>query len=145
MSYFSRFQDSAEQVHWNHLKRVLRYLRGTTNYELLYRRNPEAIPLKGYVDADWANDLDDRRSTSGFLFEAFGNVISWTTRKQSLVAASTTEAEYIAAANAVSEAMWLKKLFADVQLPLEQPIPIQEEKKFGTRRLSWSTFRLRIS
>ena len=99
VSYFSRFQDCAQTVHWNYLKRVLRYLRGTASYELVYTRDANAQPLKGFVDSDWANDVDDRRSTSGFLFEVYGNTVSWTSRKQGLVALSTTEAEYVAAAS----------------------------------------------
>lgn len=129
VSYFSRFQDCAGLVHWNCLKRVLRYLRGTAFYELVYTRNSNAVPLRGFVDSDWANDVDDRRSTSGFLFEVYGNPVCWTTRKQGLVALSTTEAEYIAASSAVSEALWLKKLFFDMELPLEMPIPIMEDNQ----------------
>lgn len=129
VSYFSRFQDCAQTVHWNYLKRVLRYLRGTASYELVYTRDANAQPLKGFVDSDWANDVDDRRSTSGFLFEVYGNTVSWTSRKQGLVALSTTEAEYVAAASAVSEALWLKKLFSDIEVPLKHATPILEDNQ----------------
>lgn len=129
VSYFSRFQDCANQTHWNSLKRVLRYLKGTSSYELVYTRNTDAIPIRGFVDSDWANDLDDRRSTSGYLFEVYGNTVCWTTKKQGLVAVSTTEAEYIAAASAVAEAMWFKKLFTDVQIQLDFPIQIMEDNQ----------------
>lgn len=129
VSYFSRFQDCAEMVHWNCLKRVLRYIRGTASYELVYRRDTNTVPLKGFVDSDWANDAGDRRSTSGFLFQVYGNTVSWSTRKQGLVALSTTEAEYIAAASAISEALWLKKLFSDIGIPLTSPTPIMEDNQ----------------
>lgn len=111
INLFSRYQDKATCEHWNCVKRVLRYIKGTTGMHLMYTRKDEATPLVGYVDSDWANDPDDRRSTSGYLFEVYGNLISWTTKKQGLVTLSTAEAEYVAASQAVCEAIWFKKLF----------------------------------
>lgn len=129
ISYFSRFQDKATRTHWTQLKRVLRYVKGTTSYRLVYTCKDEAHPLAGYVDADWANDLDERKSTSGFVFEVYGNPVCWATKKQGVVALSTTEAEYIAAAQAVCEAMWLKKLFKDIGYPIQSTIPIYEDNQ----------------
>ena len=76
-------------------KRILRYLKQTKDLNLTYVRNsPEAIV--GYSDADWAGDVQDRRSTSGNVFLLGGGAITWSSRKQSSVALSTVEAEYMA-------------------------------------------------
>jgi hypothetical protein len=64
--------------------------------------------LKGFVDADWASDVNDRKSTSGFVFVLAGGAISWGLKKQSAVALSSTEAEYIAATHAAKEVVWLR-------------------------------------
>jgi len=103
----SRFMSCPEQDHMRAAKGVLRYLRGTTRLGVLYRGN-EA--LQGYVDADWAGDIDGRRSTTGFIFTLNGGTNSWASKRQSTVATSTAEAEYVAAAMATKEAKWLRKL-----------------------------------
>lgn len=88
LSYLSRFQDCATDVHFQHLKKILRFLKGTANYKLTYRKNNEDV-LVGFADADWANDSVDRKSTSGYIFKVFGNVVNWGTKKQGLVTLST--------------------------------------------------------
>ena len=90
--------------------RVLRYLRGTAARGL--RFGPRA-PLVGYCDADYAGDVDTRRSTSGYVFVLNGAAVSWASKVQPTVAVSTTEAEYIAAATAAREAVWLRQLLLD--------------------------------
>eukprot|EP00253_Pinus_taeda_P011767 PITA_11767 len=72
--------------------------------------------IRGFVDADWAGDLDQRRSTSGYVFNLFGGVVSWMSKKQSVVEISTTEAEYMAATHASKEAVWLQRLFSTMGL-----------------------------
>ena len=69
----------------------------------------------GYCDADWAGDLDDRRSTSGYLFKINGAAVSWRSKKQSSVALSTVEAEYMELASAAQEAIWLRRLVSDLR------------------------------
>lgn len=84
---------------WNAVKRIIRYLKGTSHYKLKLPASDE-ITLTGYVDADWAGDTSDRKSTSGYLFFLSGGAISWTSRKQLSVTLLSTEAEYVAAAQA---------------------------------------------
>ncbi|RWS08469.1 RxLR effector candidate protein-like protein, partial [Leptotrombidium deliense] len=97
-------------------KRVLRYLKGTTNYGIKYSAEANGYCLYGFCDADYAGDLDSRRSTSGYVFIMSGGAISWMSRVQRIVALSTTEAEYIALAEAAKEAFWLRQLLVDLSL-----------------------------
>jgi hypothetical protein len=101
---------------------VFRYLRATKDWRLVYQRGaPEGLTLTGYADADWANDLGDRKSTSGYVFKLAGGAISWSSKKQPSVALSSTEAEYIAGAHAAKEIVWLQRLFGEVGLPDDGP------------------------
>jgi hypothetical protein len=108
----SRFVSKPKIQHWNALKGVLRYLRGTVDMGLLYCRG--GGPLIGYADADYAGDRMKRRSTSGYVFLQAGSAVLWGSKLQSTVAASTCEAELIAGASAVKEALWLRKLLFDL-------------------------------
>eukprot|EP00253_Pinus_taeda_P022377 PITA_22377 len=85
-----------------------RYLHGTSDYGLCYQGRSgldRMLDIRGFVDADWARDLDQRRSTSGYVFNLFGGAINWMTKKQFTVALSTIEAEYMAATHASKEAV----------------------------------------
>ena len=84
--------------HWKTAKRILRYIKGTIDYGITFDGNKQAdVELKGYVDADWGSNLNGRKSQSGYLFTLCGGVMSWASKKQSVVALSSTEAEYVAA------------------------------------------------
>ena len=74
------------------------------------------LDIRGFVDADWAGDLDQRRSTSGYVFRLFGGAVSWMSKRQSVVALSTTEAEYMASTHASKEAVWLQRLCSSMGL-----------------------------
>ena len=74
------------------------------------------LDIRGFVDVDWAGDLDQRRSTSGYVFNLFGGAVSWMSKKQSVVALSTTEAKYMAATHASKEAVWLQRLCSSMGL-----------------------------
>ena len=89
----------------------MRYLKGTTNFGINYSKNGSQDCIC-YSDADWAGDVNDRKSTSGYLFQISGGAVTWSTKKQSCVALSTAEAEYIALASAAQEAVWLRQLTA---------------------------------
>src|SRR5579871_4184520 len=101
----ARFVHKPGLAHWQVVKRILRYLKGTADYRLIFKRNYGAnnLTLDIYYDADWAGDIRDRKSTSGFLVKYRGTAIGWKTGKQGSVALSTLEAEYIGAATATKK------------------------------------------
>jgi hypothetical protein len=107
----SRYMENPGKEHWEAVKWVLRYLRGTSNYSITYDGSSDSVC--GYVDSDFAGDLDKRRSTSGYVFTLAGGPISWMSKLQNIVSLSTTEAEYMAASHACKEAIWLKGLLGE--------------------------------
>ncbi|XP_060210257.1 secreted RxLR effector protein 161-like [Lycium barbarum] len=115
VSVVSQFMSNPGKTHWEAIKWILRYLKGSSNVGLTFcEMRSEGFSTLGYVDSDFAGDLDRRRSTTGYIFTLAGNVISWKATLQSIVALSTTEAEYMAAAAAVKEAIWLKGLVSEL-------------------------------
>uniref|UniRef100_A0A5B7BA83 Retrovirus-related Pol polyprotein from transposon TNT 1-94 n=1 Tax=Davidia involucrata TaxID=16924 RepID=A0A5B7BA83_DAVIN len=106
------------KLHYAAAKRILRYLQGTKKLGIKYMREKDNS-LTGYTDSDWAGSLDDRKSTSGYVFFMGSNIISWSAIKQKTIALSSAEAEYIAATNATCEAIWFRRILADM---------LQEEK-----------------
>ena len=97
------------EEHLRALNRVFRYLRGTKHRELTFQKEGgDGLVLKGYADADWASDKNDRKSTSRYAFTLGGGATRWSSKKQSAVALSSTEAEYIAGGHAAKEAVWLR-------------------------------------
>ena len=106
----------------------LRYLNGTANFGLLYRKG-DSDKCDGYSDADWAGSLDDRKSTSGYLFQCSGAAVSWKSCKQSCVALSTAEAEYVALAAAAQEAVWLQNLIGELLNGPPKEIGILEDNQ----------------
>jgi len=95
--------------HWIVAKHILKYLRGSIAYGLRYISSGGVL-LHGYADSDWAGSSMDWKSTFGYCFSLGSAMISWSSKKQSSIAQSTAEAEYIAASNASREAVWLRKL-----------------------------------
>ena len=108
--------------HWKAAKWVLRYIKGTEYVGLKFERNHRDINkfLVGCVDLDYAGDLDKRRSTTGYLFTMASGPVSWRSTLQSIVALSTTEAEYMAAGEAMKEAIWMHGLITDLGLHQKQ-------------------------
>lgn len=113
VSLISRFMQSPSKLHMGAAKRVLRYVSGTTGLGLWYRRTDD-VKLTGFTDSDWAGCQDERKSTSGYLFLIGDTPVSWSTKKQTSVALSTAEAEYAAASAAACQAVWIRKILADV-------------------------------
>jgi hypothetical protein len=99
---------------WTAIQRILKYLKGTTHFGLKF--TPGTFKISGWADSDYANDSTDRKSTSGWFFTIGNNPISWRSQKQKAVALSTTEAEYMAAADATREAIWLQDILAELGL-----------------------------
>jgi hypothetical protein len=114
----SQFQVEPRQEHWIAAKHVLRYICGTINYGLRYTTSSD-IQLHGFTDSDWAGSTEDRKSTLGMCFSLGSAMISWGSRKQKSVALSIAEAEYMAAFEACTEAIWLRKLISNLfdQIP----------------------------
>ncbi|MED6217053.1 hypothetical protein PIB30_118021 [Stylosanthes scabra] len=119
-SLLSRFMQKPSQKHYGAARRILRYLQGTQEYDIHYQ-STEDSKLLGYTDSDWAGSIDDMKSTSGYVFTLGSGVFSWASKKQETVAQSSAEAEYVAAANATSQAIWLRKIFEDIREQQEGP------------------------
>ena len=106
-----QFMHSPTTNHWTAVKRILRYLLGTSGYGLLIQRNSGSLlhaytdasfNLRAFSDADWAGCPDDRRSTGGFAIYLGSNLVSWSARKQRTVSRSSTESEYKALADTIA-------------------------------------------
>lgn len=110
----AQFNSCYTEHHWLAAKHVLRYVKGSLNRGIHYR--PTDGLLRGYADADYANDEDSRRSVTGFLFTFGSSIFSWKSKRQRTVALSTTEAEYMSLSDCSRHALWLKNLFCDLQL-----------------------------
>jgi histone deacetylase 1/2 len=102
--------------HWAAVKRILRYLKGTTSYGFHITWG-SSFSLHGFTDADWAGSIDDHKSTGGYLVFFGQTPISWKSGKQRTVARSSTEAEYKALADGTAEVIWLQYLLIDLQVP----------------------------
>jgi hypothetical protein len=105
-------------------RHLLRYLRGTTDLCHTFDAMAGKRTVLGYADADWGGCLDTRRSTTGYLFKTFGGPVAWKSRRQATTALSTTEAEYMASADATRQAVWLRLLLKDLGHGLDGPLSI---------------------
>src|SRR6202042_3619085 len=89
----------------------------------------ETPALTGFSDADWAGDLDSRRSTTGYLFQLCGGAVSWQSKRQRTTAQATVEAEYMAAASATKEIVWLSALLAGIGFAPSGPIELRVDNE----------------
>jgi hypothetical protein len=106
-------------AHWNIIKRILRYVRGTSGHGVLLRAS-SFTTLQAYTDADWAGCPDTRRSTSGFCIFLGDALISWSSKRQAVVSRSSAEAEYRGVANAATECCWLRNLLCELHIPVHK-------------------------
>ena len=113
VSVVSMYMENPGKRHWKAVKWILRYLKEDPNVGLTFRIS-EGISILSYVDSDYAGYLDRRRSTTGYIFTLVGSDVSWKLTLQSIIALSTTEAEYMAAMEAVKKAIWFKGLVAEL-------------------------------
>ncbi|KAL0551698.1 hypothetical protein IC582_010787 [Cucumis melo] len=110
----SRYQSNPGRDHWIAVKNILKYLRKTKDYMLVY--GSKDLILTGHTDSDFQIDKDARKSTSGSVFTLNGGAVVWRSIKQSCIVGSTMEAEYVAACEAAKEAVWLKKFLTDLEV-----------------------------
>ena len=139
LTKLAQYATNYNNTHWTATKRIFRYIRGTSNYALWLgksidrnlnsKQNPSEIILTSACDADWARDLDDRRSTSGYIFLLNDHVISWQTHKQQSIATSSTQAEYQALSSATKESIWLRTLLAEIGFKQEHPTTILQDNQ----------------
>uniref|UniRef100_A0A453G0E8 Reverse transcriptase Ty1/copia-type domain-containing protein n=1 Tax=Aegilops tauschii subsp. strangulata TaxID=200361 RepID=A0A453G0E8_AEGTS len=116
----SQFVSAPTSVHYSHLLRVLRYLRGTISHRLFFPRS-SSLQLQAYSDATWASDPTDRRSLSAYCVFLGGSLISWKTKKQTAVSHSSAEAELRAMALLTAEVTWLRWLLEDFGVSVTTP------------------------
>ncbi|KAF5470468.1 hypothetical protein F2P56_010982, partial [Juglans regia] len=108
-----QFMHCPKLPHWTAVKRILKYLKGTLNFGLSFKKSSK-LNLQAYTDVDWAGCLDDRRSTGGFCIFLGHHLISWSSKKQKTVARSNTEAEYKSLASTAAELIWLQTLLREL-------------------------------
>ena len=108
MNTICKYMTNPTREHWNVVKWIFRYSKGTTEHGILFSKQSGTTSVVGYLVANYANDVNDRRSTTGYLFTLLGGSIYCRSTLQSKVAISTIEAEYMVVAKAVKEMLWLK-------------------------------------
>jgi hypothetical protein len=117
-----RFMACPRPEHWKAVKHLFRYLRGTCDFRLTYKPKPSApYPFYAYSNADHGANLDNGRSTSAYVVKIGSGTVSWSSRLQSIVALSTTEAEFVAAASASQEVVWMRTLPGELGFPISGP------------------------
>ena len=126
----SRYMTNPTEEHLVLAKHILRYLRGTTTLRLRYDGMSQA-GLIGYSDADWAEDKDNRISTTGYVFFMANAAVTCVSRRQRTVAKSSTQAEYQALSDACSELQWLRNLSEEIGVPHNGPIPLCSDNQGG--------------
>lgn len=119
----SQFLSSPIDVHYSGVKRILRYLQGTKHIGL-HIRPASSLKLVAYTDADWATDLDDRKSVGGMCTYLGNTLLSWASRIQRVFSRSSTESEYRALADSAAEVRWITSLLTELGLKLSQPAMI---------------------
>jgi len=138
----SQYLQNPGRAHWEQAKQVIRYLKGTRDFELKF--GPSG-GVEGFSDANWANDTDDRHSICGYVFTLNEGTISWSSKKQSVVALSSTEAEYIGIMHTAKEAIWVHHLLSKLYSPLvlKYPIMLYCDNKSAIELVKNATFHSR--
>jgi hypothetical protein len=123
VNLIARFMEHPVETHLMAAKRIMRYIRGTIDLGIWYKKGNQA-ELIAYSDSDYGGDVDDRKSTSGYVFMLGSGAVSWSSRKQPIVTLSTTEAEFIAAAHCVCQGIWLKRILECIGLKQNKCLPV---------------------
>ncbi|GKV41340.1 hypothetical protein SLEP1_g48885 [Rubroshorea leprosula] len=124
----SRYLEAPTTVHLKAAKRILRYIKGTTDFGLNYFASND-FTLRGFSDSDWAGDIDDRKSTTGCVFYMGDTAFTWSLKKQPIVTLSTCEAEYVALNSCVTHVVWLRNLLKELRVTQEGPTKIYVDNK----------------
>jgi hypothetical protein len=126
----SRFNSCPGLKHWKYAQHILRYLKGTATKGMLYS-NPfgRAVKIEIFSDSDWGQNIDDRKSISGFVVCINGNPVSWSSRTQKSTALSSCEAAFLALSEAMREALWLRQLLIELDVGYVSPIVIRVDNQ----------------
>jgi hypothetical protein len=129
VQWLSRFCAAYDHQHWDALKQLLRYLRGTRTLSIMYRAGDRPFAevscgLAAYCDADWGGNPIDHKSVTGYMFFFASGPISWRSTAQTIVAQSSTEAEYLALSETAKQTIYLRKLFEPLGIPTIEPTTI---------------------
>src|SRR5258708_36996647 len=128
-SSLARFGHNPGRVHWEAAKRVLRYLKGTRGWRLILGGSPPQIAA--YTDADWGSNRDDRRSIGAYIVRIGCGAVSWKSKKQTCVALSSTEAEYMALCRASKESVWMVDFLNNLGVSLQGPMVVNADNQGG--------------
>ncbi|MFS7918608.1 putative RNA-directed DNA polymerase [Helianthus anomalus] len=109
----SQFMHQPQASHMEVVLRIIRYLKGTAGHGILFKSNGH-LEIQAYTDADWAGDKGTRRSTSGYFTMVGGNLVTWRSKKQKVVALSSAEAEFRGVARGLAEVLWIRKLLTEI-------------------------------
>ena len=115
VSVVSQFMHCPSEDHMNAVIRILRYLKFSPGKGLMFTRNNH-LRVEGYTDADWAGNISNRKSTSGYFTLVGGNLVTWRSKKQKVVALSSAEAEFCGMAKGLCELLWLRRLLTEIGL-----------------------------
>ena len=132
----SRYMAQPQVSHLKAAKRILRYIKGTWDFRILYTRYSN-LDLEGFVDSDWAGEIESGKSTTGYVFRLAGGPVTWQSKKQPTIALSSSEAEYCSLSDSAREASWLAILIEDFGIPRPLPTIIHCDNE-GSLRMALS-------
>ena len=124
----SRFMEEPRYSHWKALKRILRYVKGSISFRLMFTKS-DNYRLTGYLDSDWCGDMDDQKSTTVYVFFMGNTSFTWLSKKQPIVALSTCEAEYVVASWSVRHVVWLRNLLSKLEIMQGEKVLIRVDNK----------------
>lgn len=127
VNYLSRFQNCYNETHFKYALRILNYLYYTRKLKLVFKRQINCDVMDCFVDSDWAGDILDRKSTTGYVIRLFGNTVYWKSHKQSSITKASTFAEYVALSESVTEIIFIKGILKTFGIKLKSPIRIYED------------------
>ncbi|RVW36389.1 Retrovirus-related Pol polyprotein from transposon RE1 [Vitis vinifera] len=123
ISVVSQYMHSLKESHLEAVYKILRYLKGSPGRGLFFKKS-DSKKVEIYTDVDWAGSANDKRSTTGYCTYVWGNLVTWRSKKQSVVARSSAETEFRAVAQGMCEGLWLQKLLKELRITIELPIKL---------------------